>query len=163
MLLKSADVTTLRTTGDLSEEDHYRTMLVQTEVERVRFVVRSYVRTRLFKVRSACYSYFRISNHAHQCTHGIWSVDRATCSIHHPREGCAGAPHRSRASARTTVRPRPNSFFFLSFNICQSLRFRVLWKTDTPNLSSRSCARQYYDIFPRHSKRSMTRYRRCRA
>jgi len=31
-------------------------MLVQTEVERVKFVIRSYVRTRLFKVRAiTCY------------------------------------------------------------------------------------------------------------
>lgn len=35
----------------MSEEEHYMTMLVQTEVERIKFVVRSYVRTRLFKVR----------------------------------------------------------------------------------------------------------------
>ena len=34
----------------LSEEDHYMTMLVQTEVERIKFLVRSYVRTRLAKV-----------------------------------------------------------------------------------------------------------------
>ncbi|KAH8109078.1 GINS complex, Sld5 component [Phellopilus nigrolimitatus] len=45
------DVHKLRTAAaHLSEEDHYMTMLVQTEVERVKFVVRSYVRTRLFKI-----------------------------------------------------------------------------------------------------------------
>ena len=41
--LRRADIT-------LSEEDHYMTMLVQTEVERIKFLVRSYVRTRLAKV-----------------------------------------------------------------------------------------------------------------
>ncbi|EJD00344.1 GINS complex, Sld5 component [Fomitiporia mediterranea MF3/22] len=41
--LRSADVT-------MSEEDHYRTTLVQTEAERVKFVIRSYVRTRLSKI-----------------------------------------------------------------------------------------------------------------
>jgi GINS complex subunit 4 len=33
-----------------SEEEHMRIMLAQTEVERVKFVVRSYIRTRLYKV-----------------------------------------------------------------------------------------------------------------
>jgi GINS complex subunit 4 len=32
-----------------SEEEHMRIMLAQTEVERVKFVVRSYIRTRLYK------------------------------------------------------------------------------------------------------------------
>ena len=41
--LRRADIT-------LSEEDHYMTMLVQTEVERIKFLVRSYIRTRLAKV-----------------------------------------------------------------------------------------------------------------
>ena len=43
--LRRADIT-------LSEEDHYMTMLVQTEVERIKFLVRSYVRTRLAKVNA---------------------------------------------------------------------------------------------------------------
>ena len=47
------DVNTLRMDENLSEEDHYMMMLVQTEVERMKFVVRSYVRTRLWKVRCA--------------------------------------------------------------------------------------------------------------
>lgn len=46
------DVNALRGAEDISEEDHYMTMLVQTEVERIKFIVRSYVRTRLFKVSS---------------------------------------------------------------------------------------------------------------
>lgn len=47
---QSNDVNALRNAADLSEEDHYMMMLVQTEVERMKFVVRSYVRTRLYKV-----------------------------------------------------------------------------------------------------------------
>ena len=39
----------LRGDPDSSEAEHVRIMLVQTEVERVKFVVRSYIRTRLFK------------------------------------------------------------------------------------------------------------------
>ena len=46
--LRRADIT-------LSEEDHYMTMLVQTEVERIKFLVRSYVRTRLAKVNILLY------------------------------------------------------------------------------------------------------------
>ncbi|KAI5122426.1 hypothetical protein M0805_002975 [Coniferiporia weirii] len=47
---QTSDANALRAADALSEEDHYMTMLVQTEVERVKFVVRSYVRTRLFKI-----------------------------------------------------------------------------------------------------------------
>ncbi|KAF7986743.1 hypothetical protein HWV62_20312 [Athelia sp. TMB] len=43
-------VQTLRADPSSSEEDHFRIMLVQTEIERVKFIVRSYVRTRLFKI-----------------------------------------------------------------------------------------------------------------
>lgn len=42
----------LRAAEDLTEEDHYMMMLVQTEVERMKFIVRSYVRARLYKVSS---------------------------------------------------------------------------------------------------------------
>ena len=48
---QSEDASALRTAASMSEEEHYMTMLVQTEVERMKFVVRSYIRTRLFKVR----------------------------------------------------------------------------------------------------------------
>ena len=41
----------LRGDPDSSEAEHARIMLVQTEVERVKFVVRSYIRTRLYKVQ----------------------------------------------------------------------------------------------------------------
>ncbi|KIY62730.1 GINS complex, Sld5 component [Cylindrobasidium torrendii FP15055 ss-10] len=43
-------VQALRGDPSSSEEEHIRIMLVQTEVERVKFVVRSYIRTRLFKI-----------------------------------------------------------------------------------------------------------------
>ncbi|KAI0300688.1 GINS complex Sld5 component [Multifurca ochricompacta] len=42
-------VQALRGDPDTSEAEHARIMLVQTEVERVKFVVRSYIRTRLYK------------------------------------------------------------------------------------------------------------------
>ncbi|EPQ53238.1 GINS complex, Sld5 component [Gloeophyllum trabeum ATCC 11539] len=40
----------LRADPDSSEEEHFRIMLAQTEIERVKFIVRSYVRTRLYKI-----------------------------------------------------------------------------------------------------------------
>lgn len=43
-------MTRLRADPDTSEEEHFQMMLVQTEMERVRFIVRSYLRTRLYKV-----------------------------------------------------------------------------------------------------------------
>jgi GINS complex subunit 4 len=50
-------VQALRGDPDSSEAEHARIMLVQTEVERVKFVVRSYIRTRLYKERfSFCLS-----------------------------------------------------------------------------------------------------------
>ena len=42
----------LREHPDTNEEEHFRIMLVQTEIERVMFVLRSYMRTRLHKVCS---------------------------------------------------------------------------------------------------------------
>ncbi|KAI0077966.1 Sld5-domain-containing protein [Panus rudis PR-1116 ss-1] len=44
------DVQLLRADPDSSEDEHFRIMLVQTEVERVKFVIRSYIRTRLHKI-----------------------------------------------------------------------------------------------------------------
>ena len=41
---------TLRADPQTSEEEHFKLVLVQTEMERVKFLVRSYVRTRLAKV-----------------------------------------------------------------------------------------------------------------
>jgi len=47
---QSEAVQLLRGDPSTSEEEHIRIMLVQTEIERVKFIVRSYVRTRLYKV-----------------------------------------------------------------------------------------------------------------
>ncbi|KAF9555942.1 Sld5-domain-containing protein [Agrocybe pediades] len=47
---QSDAVQLLREDPSTSEDEHIRIMLVQTEVERVKFIVRSYVRTRLFKI-----------------------------------------------------------------------------------------------------------------
>ncbi|KAL0576645.1 GINS complex subunit [Marasmius crinis-equi] len=47
---QSEAVQLLRGEMSTSEEEHLRIMLVQTEVERVKFVVRSYIRTRLYKI-----------------------------------------------------------------------------------------------------------------
>jgi len=47
---QSETVQLLRGDASTSEEEHIRIMLAQTEVERVKFIVRSYVRTRLFKI-----------------------------------------------------------------------------------------------------------------
>ena len=43
-------VNTLRSDPKTSEEEHFKLVLVQTEIERVKFLIRSYVRTRLSKV-----------------------------------------------------------------------------------------------------------------
>ncbi|KAJ3833300.1 GINS complex Sld5 component [Lentinula raphanica] len=47
---QSDAVQLLRGQPSASEEEHIRIMLVQMEVERVKFIVRSYVRTRLYKI-----------------------------------------------------------------------------------------------------------------
>ncbi|KIL58601.1 hypothetical protein M378DRAFT_86300 [Amanita muscaria Koide BX008] len=47
---QSDAVQLLRVDPSTSEEEHLRIMLVQTEIERVKFMVNSYVRTRLFKI-----------------------------------------------------------------------------------------------------------------
>ena len=43
-------VDTLKSDPQTSEEEHFKLMLVGTEMERVKFLIRSYVRTRLHKV-----------------------------------------------------------------------------------------------------------------
>jgi len=40
----------LRMDPSTTEEEHFKMMLVQTEMERVKFVVRAYLRTRLYKI-----------------------------------------------------------------------------------------------------------------
>ncbi|ETW76655.1 hypothetical protein HETIRDRAFT_327861 [Heterobasidion irregulare TC 32-1] len=47
---QSNTVSLLRSDPDSSEEEHFRIMLAQTEIERVKFIVRSYLRTRLYKI-----------------------------------------------------------------------------------------------------------------
>ncbi|KAJ3482686.1 hypothetical protein NLJ89_g12123 [Agrocybe chaxingu] len=57
---QSDAVQLLRGDPSTSEEEHFRIMLVQTEIERVKFIVRSYVRTRLFKIER--YARFIMTN-----------------------------------------------------------------------------------------------------
>ncbi|KAL0948213.1 hypothetical protein HGRIS_010819 [Hohenbuehelia grisea] len=47
---QSEAIQLLRSDPSSSEEEHFRITLVQTEVERIKFIVRSYLRTRLFKI-----------------------------------------------------------------------------------------------------------------
>ncbi|OXG78873.1 hypothetical protein C349_04630 [Cryptococcus neoformans var. grubii Br795] len=48
-------VSALRSDPQTSEEEHFKLMLVQTEMERVKYLVRSYVRTRLHKIEKFSY------------------------------------------------------------------------------------------------------------
>ncbi|KAK7028267.1 DNA replication complex GINS protein SLD5 [Favolaschia claudopus] len=57
---QSETIQLLRGDPSTSEEEHIRIMLAQTEVERVKFIVRSYVRTRLFKIEN--YARYIIAN-----------------------------------------------------------------------------------------------------
>ncbi|KAJ7280309.1 hypothetical protein C8J57DRAFT_1302244 [Mycena rebaudengoi] len=57
---QSDTIQLLRGDPSSSEEEHIRIMLAQTEVERVKFIVRSYVRTRLFKIEN--YARYIIAN-----------------------------------------------------------------------------------------------------
>ncbi|GBE85883.1 DNA replication complex GINS protein [Sparassis crispa] len=47
---QASDVQNLRADPEAYEEEHFRIVLVQTEIERVKFVVRAYVRARLHKI-----------------------------------------------------------------------------------------------------------------
>ncbi|KAI8995238.1 GINS complex Sld5 component [Trametes punicea] len=62
---QSNDVELLRADPDSSEEEHFRIMLVQTEVERVKFVIRSYIRTRLHKIEKYA-RHISATPHMHQ-------------------------------------------------------------------------------------------------
>ena len=53
LFLQTDTVQALRGDPDSSEAEHMRIMLVQTEVERVKFAVRSYIRTRLYKASTS--------------------------------------------------------------------------------------------------------------
>ncbi|EIN04572.1 GINS complex Sld5 component [Punctularia strigosozonata HHB-11173 SS5] len=57
---QSDTIALLRSDPDSSEEEHFRIMLAQTEIERVKFVVRSYVRTRLYKIEK--YARYLVAN-----------------------------------------------------------------------------------------------------
>jgi GINS complex subunit 4 len=50
-----------------SDEEHMRIMLAQTEVERVKFVVRSYIRTRLYKVTFSPSTSILLSDYQRRC------------------------------------------------------------------------------------------------
>ncbi|KAF5369373.1 hypothetical protein D9758_002788 [Tetrapyrgos nigripes] len=75
---QSDAVQLLRGEPSTSEEDHIRIMLVQTEVERVKFIVRSYVRTRLFKIEK--FARFIMTNPEIQTR--ITTAERAHASRH---------------------------------------------------------------------------------
>jgi GINS complex subunit 4 len=47
-----------------TEEEHFAVMLVQTEVERIKFVLRSYLRCRLQKVCKLVSMYGHVSNYS---------------------------------------------------------------------------------------------------
>ena len=59
LFLQTDTVQALRGDPDSSEAEHMRIMLVQTEVERVKFAVRSYIRTRLYKASTSIRSFQR--------------------------------------------------------------------------------------------------------
>jgi len=75
---QSETVQLLRGDPSSSEEEHIRIILAQTEVERVKFVVRSYIRTRLFKIEK--YARFIMTNVDVQ--HRISAAERDHASRH---------------------------------------------------------------------------------
>ncbi|WWC63423.1 uncharacterized protein I303_106025 [Kwoniella dejecticola CBS 10117] len=62
-------VNTLRSDPQTSEEEHFKLMLVQTEMERVKFLVRSYVRTRLHKIEKYAH-YITLTPNMHHLLSG---------------------------------------------------------------------------------------------
>ncbi|KIK59780.1 hypothetical protein GYMLUDRAFT_169198 [Collybiopsis luxurians FD-317 M1] len=75
---QSETVQLLRGELSASEEEHIRIMLVQMEVERVKFIVRSYVRTRLYKIEK--FARFIMSDASIQTR--ITTAERAHASRH---------------------------------------------------------------------------------
>ena len=71
-------VQALRGDPDSSEAEHARIMLVQTEVERVKFVVRSYIRTRLYKERF--FLPLSLLSVLFDVCHAL--ADRKVCTVH---------------------------------------------------------------------------------
>ncbi|KAF4583922.1 GINS complex subunit [Pleurotus pulmonarius] len=57
---QSEAVQLIRSDPGASQEEHFRIVLVQTEIERIKFIVRSYLRTRLFKIEK--YARYIVSN-----------------------------------------------------------------------------------------------------
>ncbi|WVQ81818.1 hypothetical protein IAT38_003945 [Cryptococcus sp. DSM 104549] len=66
-------VDALRSDPKTSEEEHFKLMLVQTEMERVKYLVRSYVRTRLHKIEK--FSHYITLNPE---THSLLSASETT-------------------------------------------------------------------------------------
>ncbi|KAJ7764747.1 hypothetical protein B0H16DRAFT_1673941 [Mycena metata] len=75
---QSDTIQLLRGDPSTSEEEHIRIMLAQTEVERVKFIVRSYVRTRLYKIET--YARYIIANEEVQTR--ITTAERDYASRH---------------------------------------------------------------------------------
>jgi hypothetical protein len=71
-------ISTLRSDPTTSGEEHFRLVLVQTEMERAKFLVRSYVRTRLWKVSMSTDAWVRSRHILHPLA-----------PVHEP---CAGNP-----------------------------------------------------------------------
>ncbi|KAF7331565.1 DNA replication complex GINS protein SLD5 [Mycena kentingensis (nom. inval.)] len=70
----------LRGDPSTSEEEHMRVMLAQTEVERVKFIIRSYVRTRLYKIEK--YARFIIQDEEIQSRITVAERDYASRHAH---------------------------------------------------------------------------------
>ncbi|KAA1470796.1 GINS complex Sld5 component [Dentipellis sp. KUC8613] len=75
ILRQSQTVQLLRGDPNSSEDEHFRIVLAQTEIERVKFIVRSYLRTRLYKIEK--YARFIVSNQEMQARLSQIEVDHA--------------------------------------------------------------------------------------
>ncbi|WWC71449.1 uncharacterized protein I206_105405 [Kwoniella pini CBS 10737] len=62
-------VNTLNSDPQTSEEEHFKLMLVQTEMERVKYLIRSYVRTRLHKIEKFSH-YITVTPNTHHLLSG---------------------------------------------------------------------------------------------
>ena len=74
------DVEAVINDPNMTDEDHYMTTLVETEVERVKFLARNYIRTRIQKVRACAHFLFDpkanlFKNQRH--------LDRRLCRVHY--------------------------------------------------------------------------------
>jgi hypothetical protein len=98
VFLQTDTVQALRGDPDSSEAEHARIMLVQTEAERVKFVVRSYIRTRLYKVR--CLPFIASLSLAQDERF----TDRKACTVHCFHARGAGEVVSGGTGSRKTVR-----------------------------------------------------------